>query len=147
MVPAALGLIWNFPRWLRVTVASFVCVMQCTEGGEHPSGPAADHPAPPGAVQACAQARHAHAHAAADAAPPAGAPSACAAAQAMRPLNSLAAALTSRPPSRSRMACRLGRTSACVGERRRGSQSDATAGVVRPLSFSMAARRSGRMCM
>lgn len=58
-------------------------VMQCAEGGEHSGGPPADHPAPPGALQACAQARHAHAHGPADAPPPAYAPSACAAAPAV----------------------------------------------------------------
>lgn len=120
-MPAAPPL-FSFPERLGMTLAILACAMQCTEGGEHPSGPAADHPAPPGALQARAQARHAHAHAAADAAPPADAPSPCAAAQAMRPFGPLPAALTSSPPSRCRRACRLGRTCACVGGRRRGSQ-------------------------
>lgn len=41
--------------------------MQRAEGSKHSCGPAADYSAPPGPLQACAQAGHAHSHAPADA--------------------------------------------------------------------------------
>ena len=56
--------------------------MQCTEGGEDSCRPPANHLAPPGALQACAQARHARAHTAADA-PSAAAAAACCPAKAV----------------------------------------------------------------